>query len=248
MLPQKNMKVWGIRIAVILGAVLWLAMMATSWAEAAENTGSAGDPEYSFRWLDPEKKIYVLQNRKFTKANRATVSVMGGLGFSAPYRSVTSLEGRFSYYFHEEFGFEVFYRKSNNSENNTFQALVNTNAQVFPVVREISAEYGGLLHWVPWYAKINVFNNILYFDWYFSGGAGSMESTAITRRSGVQTGTAQNLFSVFAGTGHQYYLTQSLIFRLDVTGSFYRAPVFGTSGEQTWFSNYDFAVGLGLRI
>ena len=39
-------------------------------APAASGDGSNSDDEYNFNWLDPEKKIYVLQNRKYLKANR----------------------------------------------------------------------------------------------------------------------------------------------------------------------------------
>src|SRR3954465_6960282 len=80
-------------IAVI--AVFWLMIVAASWGEAAEPTrepatvadrppartvdpAPQADDEYSFNWLDPDKKIYVLQNRRYLKAERAELSVLVG--------------------------------------------------------------------------------------------------------------------------------------------------------------------------
>ena len=50
-------------------------------------TSTTSKAEYDFSWLDPDKKIYVIQNRKYLKAKRALVSVLGGLGLSNPYRT-----------------------------------------------------------------------------------------------------------------------------------------------------------------
>lgn len=245
------LKFWGIRILMVISAIVWLMLIASSWAGLAEASEKDPPLEYNFRWLDPDKKIYVLQNRKYLKSSRLLFSVLGGVGVSNSYRDVKTLDGRMSYYLSEGVGLEVFYRKSFNSANTTFDALVNTNTNIFPIIREMKAEYGGTLQWVPWYAKINVFNSILYFDWYFAGGAGQLESVAV-KPEGVgavtQLITPQNLFALYAGTGHQYHLSQSFTIRLDLTGTFYRAPVFGTWGDETWFSNYNFGIGFGLRI
>ncbi|MEK6704889.1 MAG: hypothetical protein AABZ06_03800, partial [Bdellovibrionota bacterium] len=157
-------KINEIRTQLVLAmlALLWLTMLTAAWSEAAES--SAGDlgGEYNFTWLDPDKKIYVLQNRRYTKANKLFVSAMVGPGFSNPYRSSYNLDPRIAYYFSEALGFEAFYGLTSNSGNNTFDALQRASPNTWPLVREIRSQYGLLVHWVPWYAKINVFNKILY--------------------------------------------------------------------------------------
>lgn len=241
---------WAIRLGIVIAAGIWLSIVATSWAEAAPppaipDEGSEG--EYSFKWLDPEKKIYVLQNRRYRKSNRVLLSAMVGPGISNAYRGSYNIEPRFAYYFGESWGIEGFYTKSFNSQNNTFKALVATGTTTFPVVREAQSQMGALIHWVPWYSKINVFNKILYFDWYFSGGLGSLR-TALSQSAAGTLIANEDLFSMFAGTGHQYHLSHDLTFRLDFMGTFYRAPLYGTSGDPTWYSNYNFGVGLGWRL
>lgn len=238
---------WGTRAFLIAFAAFWLVVMASSWADAAENTPSENGDEYSFKWLDPEKKIYVLQNRKFAKAKRLQLSVLGGLGLSNPYRSSVSLDPRVTYYFSEDWGLEIVYNKVFNAENNTYRGLIGTGTPTIPVVREIQSQFGATLHWVPWYAKINMFNKILYFDWHFALGAGSMQAVSREGNPTTPTLTNEELFAIFAGTGHQYHISQSLVFRLDFLGTFYQARV-RTGGEQSWYSDFNFGIGLGYRL
>ncbi len=232
------------------GAVLWLALMAVSWAEAAQPSSSPQeDDEYNFSWLDPEKKIYVLQNRRYTKARKLLLSGMVGPGFSNAYRTAFNVDPRAAFYFSENWGVEAFYTLTFNQENNTFKALSgNTNA--LPVIREVRSQLGAMLHWVPWYAKINVFNKILYFDWYFGAGAGSI-SVARDLRANAQAPEGayadEQYFALFLATGHQYHLSENFVVRLDFTGAFYQAPIL-VGGENGMFPNYNFSLGVGLKL
>jgi len=210
----------------------------------------ASQKEYSFDWLDPDKKIYVLQNRKFLKSPRLMFSLMGGMGLSHPYRSTYRVDPRIAYYLSESLGVEVFYAINTNGSNKTFEALQAQSPNALPVIREFKSEYGALAHWVPWYAKINVFNQILYFDWYFSGGLGQLSSQVDTNTVVGQDSSYvdQSHFGVYLGTGHQYHLSNNLTVRLDLTGVFYQAQSLGTTGDNSWFSSFSFNLGLGLRL
>ncbi|MBY0470654.1 outer membrane beta-barrel domain-containing protein [bacterium] len=213
----------------------------------------AENEEYNFNWLDPDKKIYVLQNRKYTKANKVLLSGFIGTNVSAPFRTSYSFEPRFAYYFNEMFGIETFYALSTNAENSTFQALKTANPTSLPVVREIRAKYGIMLHYVPWYAKINVFNQVLYFDWYLAGGVGTVQAARDTRTSAAAASVYENenYFSFFWSTGHQYHLSRTFVVRLDFSGTYFTAPLYGTASQglgNTLFADYNFAVGVGLRL
>lgn len=253
---------WTWRLALISLALCWLFLMASSWAEARADEGPAvPDPaqkpdsdsssdsssDYDFKWLDPEKKIYVLQNRRYVNANHAILSVMGGPSFGNAYQNTATVDARLAYYFTEVWGLEAFYSHSFNTYNNNYQALLSTNTQVMPVIRSIDDEYGLLLHWVPWYAKINMFNEILYFNWYFSAGLGNVDSTVTTTSSLNSPTSNLSALGIFLGTGHEYSITQNVIARLDFTTALYRGPL-NNSGEQTWYPNYNFEVGIGLRL
>jgi len=251
--PSSRIRPWLVRVLIVLLAVCWLAIIAVAWgaaeAEASEASPRADD-EYNFNWLDPDKKIYVLQNRRYTKAMRPMVSVMGGTGFSNPYRTTVSVEPRASFYFTEALGVELRFNYNFNFTNNFARALAVASPSTMPQIREVRMEYGAQLTWVPWYAKINVFNQILYFDWYFNAGGGIVSTAVDTRTSVSQPSdyVIQNLPGLFLSTGHLYHVGHTFLVRLDFTGSFYSAPINGTSGESSIYSNYGIGAGIGAMF
>jgi outer membrane beta-barrel protein len=250
----EGQRMWGVRIGVVVLGSLWLFLMAAAWSQAAEPESSPqSSDEYNFKWLDPDKKIYVLQNRRYQKTGHALFSVTGGPDFGGnAYETSWSVTPRLNYFFNESWGIEFFFTASSNSPNNTFAALQNTGAPVFPVIRKLTSEYGGLLYWSPWYAKINVFNEILYFDWLFGVGAGEIESSLVTQTTVAgqpsTTTTGDTRAAFFATTGQQFYLSDRFVIRWDLTGMYYSAPIFGTTGNSTLFSDYRFELGLGVRL
>ena len=249
-MESKTLKTWMTRFFWILGAGLWLSLMAGAWSRAEASEVANSDDSYNFSWLDPDKKIYVLQNRKFTKAGRVMISALGGVGGSNPYRNVRVVEPRVAVYFTESLGVEVFFSKLFNSENTSYRALLAAAPTTLPLLREIHSQMGGLIHWVPWYAKINVFNQILYFDWGFQAGAGTLDAVILSRSSTSApfVETSDNQFALFAGTQQHFFLSQNWTVRLDVLGAFYNAKYSTTSEEKTWFSNFQFGAGLGYRL
>jgi outer membrane beta-barrel protein len=258
---NKRQRIWAIRLGVMLLGICWLLLMAATWSRAADAAELDSSPQssdqYNFKWLDPDKKIYVLQNRRYQKEGRVTLSLGGGPDFSNAYRTSWSITPRLSYFFSEQFGVEFFFTKTGNTPNNTYNALVaaeNSSANtVLPVVREIESQYGGVFYWSPWYAKINVFNAILYFDWMFGAGISGMGSNLITSGVNAQgknytTTTTQNLTAPLWTTGQQFYLSDHFIARWDLTGSYYSAPIYGTSGSSSFFSDYSIELGIGVRL
>jgi outer membrane beta-barrel protein len=253
---------WGLQIGIVAFAVFWLIVVASNWAESAElstptsdavaqKPADNSDSDYNFNWLDPEKQIYVLQNRRYTKADRTMISVMLGPGSGNAYRSVFNVEGRLTYYFSEAFGLEGFYTKTFNTPNGNYQSLTGTFNAVSPFVREFDNEEGVLAQWIPWYAKINVFNSIIYFDWYFNAGLGSISSqTSYKISTAPNTPLSTNdesLLGIYWGTGHLYHLDQHWTVRLDVTSAIYHGAN-DPNGDKSWFSNYNFEIGLGYRL
>jgi outer membrane beta-barrel protein len=249
--------VW--RITLVGLACGWLFLMAAAWSDAdaaetpapREEAAANGSDEYSFSWLDPDKKIYVLQNRRYLKAGKVMLSLLGGTSLGNPFRNSLNIDPRVAYYFSEAWGFEVFYTISKNTENNTLRSLgTASGAGALPRIRENKSQYGIMLHWVPWYAKINMFNKILYFDWYLGAGVGTSHTGLDLRNSlnAAPNVREEDKFTYFWATGHQFHVSERFSIRLDFTGSHYQAPVLGDSGDNVWFSNYNVGFGLGVRI
>lgn len=218
---------------------------------------ASDDNEYNFSWLDPDKKIYVLQNRKYRKAKKIHLTLFGGSGIAETYRQTWQVEPRIGTWFNEDFGIEAFYVARWNSPNNSYRALMNAtggSAAIAPLTREKNAMYGLLFNWAPWYAKINVFNTILYFDWYFSLGAGGISSSVgkKTKAEDPSSWKEENIFAVFLGTGQMFHLSESFDLRAEFMGHFYNADIYGgstSSGSQSAiFSNFNVNLGLGVKL
>jgi outer membrane beta-barrel protein len=248
----KKLKLWALYALVVQTLVVSGLSEITATAHAASN-----DDDYNFSWLDPEKKIYVLQNRKFRKAGGAHVYLLGGVALAETYRTSYQVQPRLATWFNEDFGLEVFYTGRFNSPNNAYRALEKSvGSGTTPLIREIKSQFGVLFNWAPWYAKINVFDTVMYFDWYFSLGAGTMSSEIgpNTKENPVYTSQwqSENLFAVYLGTGQIFHLSDLFKVRLDFLGHFYSAPVFagipGAPQDKSIFSSFTFNLGIGLKL
>lgn len=243
---QKNkLKLW-----VLCGLLLQSVCVGVmSQAQAAD------DEDYNFSWLDPEKKIYVLQNRKYRKAGGAHIYAMGGVALAETYRTVYQFQPRIGTWFNEDFGIEAFYSARFHSPNNAYRALSQaTSGGTTPLIREIKSQFGVLFNWAPWYAKMNVFDSVLYFDWYFSLGAGTMSSEVgpKTQEDNPTLWKSENLFAAYVGTGQLFHVSEAFKVRIDFLGHFYSAPVFGglagAPTDKSIFSSFTFNVGIGLKL
>ncbi len=219
----------------------------------AVSSAHASD-DYDFSWLDPEKKIYVLQNRKFRKTGGVHLSVLGGMGISEPYRQAFQYQPRVGFWFNEDFGLEAFYTGRFNSPNGTYKTFAQAVVGTGPFIREIDSQIGVLLNWAPWYSKINVFNSILYFDWYFSFGLGTMATEIGPRekKDAPNDWTSQNLFAIYLGTGQLFHVSERFSVRLDLLGHFYSAEIYGgkpgAPADKALFSNTSVNLGVGFKL
>ena len=102
----ERQRIWGVRVGVVVFGSLWLFLMAAAWSQADEiDSAPQSSDEYNFKWLDPDKKIYVLQNRRYQKAKHALFSVTGGPDFGGnAYTTSWSVTPRLNYFFSTKAG------------------------------------------------------------------------------------------------------------------------------------------------
>lgn len=206
---------------------------------------------YDFSWLDPDKSVYVLQNRKFRKANKFHLNLGGGITTSGAFVDSNSMQARVGYFFREDWGFEFLYAKNDGKENDTATTVrgrPNSGGSV-PFRRIVNNYMGGLILWSPFYAKINTFNKIIYLDWMIGGGYGKLEETNnkgefvndfVTPKNQTETHNAY-----IWETALQFYLSQNWVIRSDLTVLHYQANK-ATTNEKKWYSNYDLTLALGF--
>jgi outer membrane beta-barrel protein len=215
----------------------------------------AGETDtYNFSWLDPDKEVYVLQNRRYRKANRLHVYAGAGKNISAPFVDSTTIQGRIGYYFMEEYGFEGGYGKSSGKENNTAKQVRNEGGSgSVPFRRIVDSYYGGMFLWSPFYSKINTFNTIIYYDWIFGVGIGKVRESNNTDELQIGAGSypdnVEEHSALLWNIGIKVFLGTNLSARVDVTAVHYKAtsPTIGST-EKLWNDNFDLGFMLGYNF
>lgn len=213
---------------------------------------------YNFSWLDKDKEVYVLQNRKFRKDGNLYVG--GTIAKTLSGAFIDSYGGtvRGGYFFSEDWGIELVYGKNSGDENNTAKGVLEQGT--VPFYRKIDSYAGGMLMWSPFYSKINTFNRIFYFDWMFGVGAASV--TTLDNRNKFDPAaadfddlTSDSTVGLLWNTGFRFYLNESWSLRLDFTGLNYKADKTkksqgapATSTTSQIFSNYDLGLGLNYTF
>ena len=231
---------------------LWLVVFISIMDQALASEKSV----YDFSWLDQDKEIYVLQNRKFRKDGRLYVSASGVKTLNGAFIDSYGASLRAGYFFKEDWGIELLYGKNSGDENDTASGVKSQGT--VPFYRKIDSYYGGLVTWAPFYAKVNTFNQIFYYDWTFGAGLASvktqdnrMKFNSIPSNSLTTEDNVAGIWNV----GFKFYITQNWAARFDFTGFHYQADNSkrqGTGGavskSKTLNSTYDMGLGLNYTF
>lgn len=210
---------------------------------------------YDFQWLDPDKEVYVLQNRKYRKNGKLNLSLGGGLTTTGSFVDSTAYQGRVGYFFREDWGIELIYAKLTGRENDTAKSVRSEGASGSTPFRRIVQNYmGGMAIWSPFYSKVNTFNAILYYDWFLGLGMAKIEEKNnrqefINGSLGNNPQSVETHTGVMWGTGFKFYLSEMWDIRLDLLGIHAEANKASVrSNEKVYFEHYDLTLALGLRF
>ena len=211
---------------------------------------------YDFSWLDQDKKIFVLQNRRYFKTNKLNISAGAGVTTSGAFVDSFNVAGRLSFFFTESMGVEFLYSKNSGKENDTAEAVRNPGgAGSTPFRRIVDQYYGGYFSWSPFYAKVNTFNKIIYLDWLINVGVVQMAETnnreeVIAGGVGNFSDTEETYIAPSWNMALKFYLNENIDLRLDLVAIHFQAKsaLNLSSGSEQWFSHYDTSVSLGFRF
>ena len=117
---------------------------------------------YDFLWMDPDKKVYVLQNKTYKKEKMFYTDVGFLLGLGNEFVDTTGYFIKGGYYFHEEWGIELGYTRYSNTTNSSYESIKYINSTI-PFVRKLDNSMYAMAIWSPFYGKINTFNKIVSF-------------------------------------------------------------------------------------
>ena len=207
---------------------------------------------YDFMWLDPDKKVYVLQNKVHKKENSIFLNLGYGTNLSSTFVDTSVLHSNFGYYINEEWAIEGMYSKYSNKENDSFSNIKRING-VVPFIRKPNSSYGLLVKWSPFYGKINTFNSIFYFDWAFGAGLGKINTESnkdtVTNASTANTYKKESYTNVIAKTELQFHASKNIHISLGLNINNYKAPgptVGGVAPEPKLRNDVDAILSVGF--
>ena len=210
---------------------------------------------YEFSWLDKDKEIYVLQNRKFRKDGKVYIGGTLGKTLNGAFIDAYGASVRGGYFFSEDWGIELIYGKNSGQESDTAKGVKEQGA--VPFYRKVDTYMGGMLMWSPFYSKINTFNKIFYYDWQFGLGVATITTKDNRTKFDVppsDTLTSESSMGAIWNTGFRFYLSESWSVRIDFTGMHYKAdrqrkPTGGSQiKSSSMYSNFDLGLGLNYSF
>ncbi|MCB9092128.1 MAG: outer membrane beta-barrel domain-containing protein [Halobacteriovoraceae bacterium] len=209
------------------------------------------DSLYDFLWLDPDKSVYVLQNKTYKKKHKimAEIDLFKVVGNEFMDSYGVNVKG--SYYIAEEWGVEVFFSHYSNDFNDNYENVKQLN-EGSPFLRRINQAYGVMALWTPFYGKVNTFNKIFYFDWGFGLGLASLDA-----ESNIDTVGDPNIESVFKSesyTGLAYktdfkvHLSKDYHATIEIRNFSFMAPGPRDPSSDELRSHTDFMIGFGVKF
>ncbi len=209
---------------------------------------SAEGDTYSFSWLDPDKEVFVLQNRKYRKKGKFHFNAGYGITTNGAFVNSTLIQGRVGYFFLEEWGFEAIYAKHSGEENDTAKSVRQTTV---PFRRIVDGYRGAMILWSPFYAKINTFNKIIYVDWMLGLGMAELEemNNHLTVLNSINTEASTEIHNgLLWDTALKFFLDENWEIRVDLTVVHYKAKQATVEAKEEWYSNWDASLSLGLSF
>lgn len=214
-----------------------------------KETRAGEESLYDFLWLDPDKKVYVLQNKLYKKEHSFYFDLGYVANFTSKFQDTQGFALKGGYYFHEEWGLELFYQQYSNTNNDDFRNVRLIN-EAEPFIRRMKSSYGAAVIWSPFYGKINTFNKIFYFDWSF--GAGYAQVNTDSNIKTVRLNNVPNKYEpeVYNGailkTKVKFHLKENLHLGVEYMNTYYMAPGPADPKEDKLRTNTDIIFSIGF--
>ena len=206
---------------------------------------------YDFLWLDPDKKVYVLQNKLYRKEHTFYMDVGYLSNFTSKFQDTNGYQIKGGFYVWEEWGIELFYNKYNNSNNDAYSEIQAINQQE-PFIRRLNSSYGALIVWAPFYGKINTFNQIFYFDWSFATGLTSIKAESnlksVTDPLAPAVYNAESYTGAVLKSNLKLHLRKNIHLGLEYMNTYYRAAGAKAPTTKKLRTNTDVIMSVGFSF
>ncbi len=167
-------------------------------------------------WAAKDDDFSVVQNRRYTKADRFYLNIAGGTPINDPFGTGSITSAQLGYYFNERWGLDVNYTKAEMKDNDNTDQFKSTfavapNYNFFESSTMLSATY------VPLYAKMSFVDKyIIYFDMGISLGVGTVDYI-LKKEEGDEK---KNAMSYQIGINQQIFFSEHFAIRMDFINKF----------------------------
>ncbi|MCP4911998.1 MAG: outer membrane beta-barrel domain-containing protein [Oligoflexia bacterium] len=209
---------------------------------------------YDFLWLDPDKKVYVLQNKVYKKKRKTYADIGYIIGINNAYQDTTGGKFNIGHYLTEEWAIEASHSSYSNKDNDNYSNLNRINGSV-PFVRRPKTHTSINAVWSPFYGKINTFNKILYFDWSFALGVGQLEfesnKDTVSNPSEADNYTTEKTTSIVTKTNFKIHATKNIHIGVEYGRNSYRATgptINNVPGTTSWKAQSEVVFSVGFSF
>ncbi len=166
-------------------------------------------------WAAKDDDFSVVQNRRYTKADRFYLTASAGIPFNDPYSTGSIFAANLGYFMNERWGFELNYNSANMKDNDAVDQFVNTY-KVMPDHNIFkSSEFLSAI-WVPFYAKMSALDKaIIYFDMGLSVGVGNLNYEIAK----VEGNDSKSAFAYKLGVFQQIFFSEHFAVRVDLNNT-----------------------------
>jgi outer membrane beta-barrel protein len=211
----------------------------------------AGEEDlYDFLWLDPDKSVYVLQNKLHPKDNSFYVDLGYMMNMTSTFQETNGAQIKLGYFLNENWAIEFSHLKYSNADNSTLKS-VESVAGLAPFIRRPLSSSTIFAVWSPFYGKINTFNQIYYFDWSFGVGTGAykMESNLDTAELKTENRFEDESYTpIQLKTTFKFHINKSLNIGLELLNTNFEAGTPKNPKTKTWDQNNDLIFSIGASF
>lgn len=190
---------------------------------------------YDFLWLDPDKKVYVLQNKIYKKEHTFYGDVGYLSNFTSKFQDTSGFKANAGFFVHEDWGVELFYALYTNNDNDDWTNVRAIN-DADPFVRRFNSSMGAMAIWSPFYGKINTFNQIFYFDWGFGLGFAKVNAESnrrtVTGTNVPSTYEAESYNALVWKTNLKFHIRENIHLGIEWLQHHYNAPGPNKNGQE----------------
>jgi len=187
----------------------------------------------SLEKLVPFQDIAVIQKRYLPRTKRFEFFPNVGMILNDAFFTNYVFGGKLAYHFSEKWGIEATYLLLSQTDKAVVSDLQSATIETKSIL--VPEAYMGIdLKWVPIYGKMAWMNNkIIPFDFYFTGGVAT-----------VDTSGSDSPMAVHLGAGQSFAVNKGLALRWDSSLYWYSSEVtFNNRTEQGSYMNLHFTVG-----